>query len=96
MAPIAAFCVDRRACERAGHAIPARPGRGRPATAGVRLTSPQAHPNPAPLPGYKPSAPAQVAELVDALASGASGLTVVEVRVFSWAPVDAPLTSENL
>ena len=29
---------------------------------------------------------AQVAELVDALASGASGLTVVEVRVFSWAP----------
>src|SRR6185312_2316179 len=30
--------------------------------------------------------PAQVAELVDALASGASGLTVVEVRVLSWAP----------
>ena len=29
---------------------------------------------------------AQVAELVDALASGASGLMVVEVRVFSWAP----------
>ena len=29
---------------------------------------------------------AQVAELVDALASGASGLKVVEVRVFSWAP----------
>src|SRR5579872_5153093 len=29
---------------------------------------------------------AQVAELVDALASGASGLTVVEVRVLSWAP----------
>ena len=30
---------------------------------------------------------AQVAELVDALASGASGLKAVEVRVFSWAPV---------
>ena len=29
---------------------------------------------------------AQVAELVDALASGASGLKAVEVRVFSWAP----------
>ena len=29
---------------------------------------------------------AQVAELVDALASGASGRKVVEVRVFSWAP----------
>ena len=29
---------------------------------------------------------AQVAELVDALASGASDLLVVEVRVFSWAP----------
>src|SRR5580700_4180052 len=29
---------------------------------------------------------AQVAELADALASGASGLTVVEVRVLSWAP----------
>ena len=31
-------------------------------------------------------APAQVAELVDALASGASGRKAVEVRVFSWAP----------
>ena len=30
--------------------------------------------------------PAQMAELVDALASGASGLTAVEVRVLSWAP----------
>ena len=30
---------------------------------------------------------AQVAELVDALASGASGRMVVEVRVFSWAPL---------
>ena len=29
---------------------------------------------------------AQVAELVDALASGASDRMVVEVRVFSWAP----------
>ena len=29
---------------------------------------------------------AQMAELVDALASGASGLLVVEVRVFFWAP----------
>ena len=29
---------------------------------------------------------AQVAELVDALASGASNRKVVEVRVFSWAP----------
>ena len=29
---------------------------------------------------------AQVAELVDALASGASVLMDVEVRVFSWAP----------
>ena len=30
--------------------------------------------------------PAQVAELVDALVSGTSDLTVVEVRVLSWAP----------
>ena len=29
---------------------------------------------------------AQVAELVDALASGASGRKVVEVQVLSWAP----------
>ena len=29
---------------------------------------------------------AQVAELVDALASGASGRKAVEVRVFSWVP----------
>ncbi|CAM9526430.1 unnamed protein product, partial [Phaeothamnion confervicola] len=35
-----------------------------------------------------PSCPynAQVAELVDALASGASARKGVEVRVFSWAP----------
>jgi ribonuclease D len=33
-----------------------------------------------------PSSDAQVAELVDALASGASDRKVVEVRVFSWAP----------
>jgi hypothetical protein len=30
---------------------------------------------------------AQVAELVDALASGASDRKIVEVRVFSWAPL---------
>jgi hypothetical protein len=30
---------------------------------------------------------AQVAELADALASGASGRKVVEVRVLSWAPI---------
>jgi hypothetical protein len=30
--------------------------------------------------------PAQVAELVDAQASGACGRKVVEVRVFFWAP----------
>src|SRR5579871_6294164 len=34
-------------------------------------------------------APAQVAELVDALASGASGVKAVEVRVLSWAPAFA-------
>ena len=33
-----------------------------------------------------PTGRAQVAELVDALASGASGLTAVKVRVLSWAP----------
>src|SRR5215469_15970896 len=37
-----------------------------------------------------PSEYAQVAELVDALASGASGLTAVKVRVLSWAPRFAP------
>ena len=31
--------------------------------------------------------PAQVAELVDALASGASVCMDVEVRVLSWAPI---------
>src|SRR5690554_1418754 len=30
--------------------------------------------------------PAQVVKLVDTLASGASGLTAVEVQVLSWAP----------
>ena len=35
---------------------------------------------------YQP-ARAQVAELVDALASGASGCKVVKVRVLSWAPL---------
>src|SRR3979490_2951362 len=38
---------------------------------------------------YQP-ARAQVAELVDALASGASGLTAVKVRVLSWAPLSMP------
>ena len=33
-----------------------------------------------------PAEIAQVAELVDALASGASDRKIVEVRVFSWAP----------
>src|ERR1700704_2484973 len=33
---------------------------------------------------------AQVVELVDALASGASGLTAVKVRVLSWAPLSMP------
>src|SRR5580698_3206914 len=37
---------------------------------------------------------AQVAELVDALASGASGLTAVKVRVLSWAP--SPMPGEKL
>ena len=31
--------------------------------------------------------PAQVAKLVDALASGASGGNSVEVQVLSWAPI---------
>ena len=34
----------------------------------------------------RPTTPAQVAELVDALASGASVRMDVEVRVLSWAP----------
>src|SRR3954447_2787413 len=34
----------------------------------------------------RPATWAQVAELVDALASGASGLTAAKVRVLSWAP----------
>ena len=44
-----------------------------------------------------------MAELVDALASGASGSNVVEVRVLSWAPIPCSLmfgdmdkTPENL
>ena len=36
---------------------------------------------------YLPVSFAQVAELVDALASGASDRKVMEVRVFSWAPL---------
>ena len=39
---------------------------------------------------------AQVAELVDALASGASDLTVVEVQVLSWAPQSSqPLAGQG-
>ncbi len=37
---------------------------------------------------------AQVAELVDALASGASGRKAVEVRVFSWAPLSALIAKQ--
>ncbi len=37
--------------------------------------------------GLFPTTNAQVAELVDALASGASDRKVVEVRVLSWAPL---------
>src|SRR4051794_17738960 len=39
---------------------------------------------------------AQVVELVDALASGASGLTAVKVRVLSWAPSSSisPLSAQ--
>src|SRR5215218_1734689 len=37
-------------------------------------------------PSRGPTDRAQVVELVDALASGASGLTAVKVRVLSWAP----------
>jgi hypothetical protein len=36
-----------------------------------------------------------VAELVDALASGASGFTAVKVRVLSWAPLPLPMIREN-
>lgn len=39
---------------------------------------------------------AQVAELVDALVSGASGVTPVEVRVLSWAPFKNPRTSVDV
>ena len=40
---------------------------------------------------------AQVAELADALASGASGRKVVEVRVLSWAPsIYNPMNSRLL
>ena len=42
-----------------------------------------------PFHGYNELPLAQVAELVDALASGASGRKAVEVRVFSWAPINA-------
>ncbi len=46
---------------------------------------------------YHPrSSPAQVAELVDALASGASSRKGVEVRVFSWAPRLGAKTRDHL
>jgi hypothetical protein len=44
---------------------------------------------------FAPKISAQVAELVDALASGASDLTVVKVRVLSWAPLGNPDMSGN-
>src|SRR5262252_6893461 len=41
--------------------------------------------------------PAQVAELVDALVSGTSAFTGVEVRVLSWAPcLKAPIEEPQL
>ena len=39
---------------------------------------------------------AQMAELVDALVSGTSDLTVVEVRVLFWAPVHCFIQSDIL
>ena len=39
---------------------------------------------------------AQVAELVDALASGASARMGVEVRVFSWAPIKKSHAFNNI
>src|SRR3546814_18294281 len=42
------------------------------------------------------STPAQVAELVDALASGASGRKVVNVRVLSWATFVLPRQSGDV
>ena len=37
---------------------------------------------------------AQVVKLVDTLASGASGLTAVEVQVLSWAPYPYPIVGK--
>ena len=51
---------------------------------GAALTNPKANGN-MDLPRFSARI-AQVAELADALASGASGRKVVEVRVLSWAP----------
>ena len=39
---------------------------------------------------------AQVVELVDTLASGASDRKVVEVQVLSWAPFDSPLLPQKV
>ena len=57
---------------------------GRPLTRGVRNRSYTACRSTRLVPGRGTCA--QVAELVDALASGASFRKEVEVRVFSWAP----------
>src|SRR3712207_79769 len=63
--------------------------------AGFRLTlhrpaSKCARSGGAPRGGVGAAADAQVAELVDALASGASGRKAVKVRVLSWAPRKQP------
>jgi hypothetical protein len=55
----------------------------------MTILSPLSGGTTAPYHGYVRLPLAQVAELVDALASGASGRKVVEVRVFSWAPINA-------
>jgi hypothetical protein len=55
----------------------------------IRLTPPAAKRK------SRPTTPAQVAELVDALASGASVRMDVEVRVLSWAPFLKITTREN-
>ena len=49
-----------------------------------------------PIAGVSPACtPAQVAELVDALASGASVCIDVEVRVLSWAPIPLLIAVHN-
>ena len=78
--PWGASTAMRCSCKAAAHC--ARIAR-RPSPGGTALTPSIDFAGEA---AYIPPSRAQVAELVDALASGASGLTVVEVRVFSWAP----------